>query len=184
MADIKNKNELKRRIELFLDELDYSINENFCKETMQLMREFIGRVSHQLDCKNSKIESLNKKLQWYAKREKEGLLLKLPCKVGATVYVLAECKNVKSVLDGSLENATGYYCPYELKDNCPHLACESCDEVQDKTAVFEDVVMGFVYELGMLCVYTENTGIMGQIGDYIFLTKEEAEKALAEREEM
>ena len=29
MADITNKNELKRRIELFLDELDYSINEDF-----------------------------------------------------------------------------------------------------------------------------------------------------------
>ena len=30
MANIKNKNELKRRIELFLDdELDYSINEDF-----------------------------------------------------------------------------------------------------------------------------------------------------------
>ena len=41
MADITNKNELKRRIELFLDdELDYSINEDFCKETMKMMREF------------------------------------------------------------------------------------------------------------------------------------------------
>lgn len=28
MADIKNKNKLKRRIDLFLDELDYSINKD------------------------------------------------------------------------------------------------------------------------------------------------------------
>ena len=28
MADITNKNELKRRIKLFFDELDYSINED------------------------------------------------------------------------------------------------------------------------------------------------------------
>lgn len=56
MADIKNKNELKRRIDLFMDELDYSINEEFCKETMLMMREFIGRASHLLDCADAKIK--------------------------------------------------------------------------------------------------------------------------------
>ena len=44
MADIKNKNELKRRIELFLDELDYSINEDFCKETMKMMKEIVEQL--------------------------------------------------------------------------------------------------------------------------------------------
>lgn len=60
MADIKNKNELKRRIDLFMDELDYSINEEFCKETMMMMREFIGRASHLLDCADSKIKKAKK----------------------------------------------------------------------------------------------------------------------------
>lgn len=69
MADIKNKNELKRRIELFLDELDYSINEDFCKETMKMMREFIGHASHRLDCEDSRIKSLKKKLKEYEVRE-------------------------------------------------------------------------------------------------------------------
>ena len=88
MADIKNKNELKRRIELFLDdELDYSINENFCKETMKMMREFIGHASHRLDCEESRVKSLKKKLKEYKDLEKQGLLLRLPCKVGDTVYV-------------------------------------------------------------------------------------------------
>ena len=128
MADIKNKNELKRRIELFLDELDYSINEDFCKETMKMMREFIGHASHRLDCEDSRAKSLKKKLKeykdfeeifrekmtdtaceflkdkeefskwldrnkWiakkcdeYARAEEQGLLLRLPCKVGDTVY--------------------------------------------------------------------------------------------------
>lgn len=47
-------------------------------------------------------------------------LLTLPCAVGDTVYVLAECENIPLQLDGTLygENgepgtATGYYCPYE-----------------------------------------------------------------------
>jgi hypothetical protein len=182
MADIKNKNELKRRIELFLDELDYSINEKFCREIMQLMREFIGHASHQLDNKNRKIVSLQRKLKEQEKAEKNGLLLKLPCKVGSTVYVLAECKNIKDILDGTTyDNATGYYCPYELYDNCPHV-CDECDEAQDKTAVFEDTVAGFIYEYGMLVIYTKFTGVSSQLGDYIFLSKEEAEKALVERE--
>ena len=65
MADITNKNELKRRIELFLDELDYSINEDFCKETMKMMREFIGHANHRLDCEESRVKSLKKKLKEY-----------------------------------------------------------------------------------------------------------------------
>lgn len=59
MADIKNKNELKRRIDLFIDDFsheEYTINETFCKETMQMMREFIGRASHLLDCADAKIK--------------------------------------------------------------------------------------------------------------------------------
>ena len=88
MADITNKNELKRRIELFLDdELDYSINEDFCKETMKMMREFIGHASRRLDCEESRVKSLKKKLKEYKDLEKQGLLLRLPCKVGDTIYV-------------------------------------------------------------------------------------------------
>lgn len=76
MADIKNKNELKRRIELFMDELDYSINEEFCKETMLMMREFIGRASHLLDCADAKIKKAkrtarNKAIDEFAERLKE-----------------------------------------------------------------------------------------------------------------
>lgn len=71
MADIKNKNELKRRIDLFLDnEIDYSINEKFCKETMQMMKEFIGHASHRLDCADSKMRSMQNKLKLYQKGEK------------------------------------------------------------------------------------------------------------------
>ena len=88
MADITNKNELKRRIELFLDELDYSINEDFCKETMKMMREFIGHASHRLDYEDSRVKSLKKKLKEYKDLEKQGLLLRLPCKVGDDIYAI------------------------------------------------------------------------------------------------
>ena len=89
MADITNKNELKRRIELFLDdELDYSINEDFCKETMKMMREFIGHASHRLDCEESRVKSLKSKLKNYKDLEEQGLLLRLPCKVGDDIYAI------------------------------------------------------------------------------------------------
>lgn len=87
MADITNKNELKRRIELFLDELDYSINEDFCKETMKMMREFIGHANHRLDCEDSRVKSLKSKLKNYKDLEEQGLLLRLPCKVRDIIYV-------------------------------------------------------------------------------------------------
>ena len=104
MADITNKNELKRRIELFLDdELDYSINEDFCKETMKMMREFIGHASHRLDCEDSRVKSLKKKLKEYKDLEKQGLLLRLPCKVGSTVYHIAN----KRILE--VENADVFF---------------------------------------------------------------------------
>lgn len=50
--DIRNKNELKRRIDLFLHDFtseEYKINEEFCKETMRLMADFIGHVDNRLD---------------------------------------------------------------------------------------------------------------------------------------
>ena len=103
MADITNKNELKRRIELFLDdELDYSINEDFCKETMKMMREFIGHASHRLDCEDSRVKNLKKKLkeyrdllEEYRDLEEQGLLLRLPCKVGDTVYHVVQGRIVE-----------------------------------------------------------------------------------------
>ena len=76
MADIKNKNELKRRIDLFLDDFsheEYMINEPFCKETMRMMREFIGHASHLLDCTDAKIKKAkrtarNKAIDEFAER--------------------------------------------------------------------------------------------------------------------
>lgn len=46
--DIRNKNELRRRIDAFLHEYtheEYIINEEFCKDTMRMMADFIGHVN-------------------------------------------------------------------------------------------------------------------------------------------
>lgn len=60
MADIRNKNELKRRIDIFLHDFtpqEYVINEEYCKETMRLMADFIGHV----DCRMESVENKIKK---------------------------------------------------------------------------------------------------------------------------
>lgn len=168
MADIKNKNELKRRIELFLDELDYSINEKFCKETMEMMREFIGHASHQLDCKNSKIESLNSKLKKYQQLEKRGLLLNLKVKPGDKIFVVdanyyscpAECEDFDS------EEYYSRWC----KENCPHgyKGTGVIPEIVKKVEIRENGI----YVMTGKCGYRDLSNI--------YLTSEEAEQALAE----
>lgn len=123
----------------------------------------------------------------YKDLEEQGKLLKLPCAVGDTVYVLAECESIPEQLDGTLwdENgahgtATGYYCPYE--NNCPFddEYFEDCEKYKSKTAVFEDVVGDITVGEDGVWIRTENCGVCSQIGLYIFLTREEAEAALEE----
>ena len=153
MADIKNKNELKRRIDLFLDELDYSINEKFCKETMKMMREFIGHASHRLDCEESRVKSLKKKLKEYKQLEEQGLLLRLPCKIGDTIYEV------------SYENRE-----FVIKE---HIV----KEFIYRTYRFPRIEIYCENENGFLVCNN-----IGKLDECLFLTKEEAEQKLKEME--
>lgn len=116
MADIKNKNELKRRIELFMDELDYSINEKFCMETMRMMREFIGHASHRLDCADSKIKGMTAKLKEYQKLDKQGLLQPIECHCKDCVHwsdmVAGATEHVKLCTVGGYMVGENGYCVY------------------------------------------------------------------------
>ena len=136
------------------------------------------------------------KLAAYEDAEEQGLLLKFPYKIGSTVYAITTCKDIAKVLDGTLWDegggfgtATGYYCPYELNNSCPHEddfdECEGgCECFENKLGVFEDFVEGIaVYEDGTY-VFLEKHGSFSceDFGRIIFLTMEEAEAALAEME--
>ena len=128
------------------------------------------------------------KLAEYEDLEEQGKLLKLPCKVGDTVYVITKCEHIPPQLDGTLHDsnggmgtATGYYCPY--KDNCPFDSedFESCDKYNKTTSVFEDAVKHIVFdEIEDMRIYTKNCEICGIFKKDIFLTREEAETALKE----
>ena len=74
-----------------------------------------------------------------------------PVRIGETIYHITTCKNFPQVLDGTMYGpdgghgtATGYYCPCELQENCPHPLDDEggfdCDKHKNELAVFEDTV--------------------------------------------
>lgn len=75
-----------------------------------------------------------------------------PVRIGETIYHITTCKNFPQVLDGTMYDfdggagtATGYYCPCELQENCPHplndgWGIDYCDKHKNQLAVFTDTV--------------------------------------------
>ena len=141
---------------------------------------------------SDRLNLMFKKLAYYEDLEEQGLLMKLPCEIGTPVYVITTCKDFGKVLDGTLwgENggfgtATGYYCPYELSDSCPHEdgfeECEGgCESFKNKLAVFEDFIECITVYEHETVIFLINCGSVSFEDFYksVFLTKEEAEEAL------
>ena len=102
------------------------------------------------------VPKLYKHLAEYEDLEEQGLLLKLPCKIGDTVYVVG----------------TRCLAGEEPEEGCTFLDCEEC--IYDKTyIVFKTKVDSMMMCNFMVC---DNTNFI--FGKTVFLTKEEAEKAL------
>lgn len=128
----------------------------------------------------------------YKNAEEQGLLLRLPCKVCDTVYAICTCEAVDTVLDGTLYGsnggfgtATGYYCPYELSDKCPHTEADDCEECKNIENVFEDTVDYINITECEILIGLKNTNLcvtVYEIGKTVFLTQEEAENKLKEME--
>lgn len=121
-----------------------------------------------------KILALGERLKAYEDAEEQGLLVRLPCKVGDAVYVVADCADVMKFCDDDYFTGTGAIdCPFE-KD------CEftECDDSNRK--VFSTECTGFWLEKDgqwkvFLDYITSDIGI-SDIGKTVFLTREEAER--------
>lgn len=111
-------------------------------------------------------------------KEEEGRIIVPTCKVGDTVYVISDCSRIMMHYDNDYFTGTGAIeCPYE--DACKFTECndentqvlETCvshllnDEYDDWTFGCEKIN----------CCYN-----FSDIGKTVFLTPEEAEKALKE----
>lgn len=131
-----------------------------------------------------------KKLAEYETAEDEGRLVVLPVGIGDEVYIIEKCSNIPERLDGTLYDsdggpgtATGYYCPYE--ENCPFDGDDFtiCDDYKEKLAIFKDYVNEIHIRENEVFIFAENTCQYCSFGKTMFLTREEAEKALRDLKE-
>lgn len=109
----------------------------------------------------------------------EGRLVMLPCSMENPVYVIARCKDVCLYQ----ERETGAVdCPFE--EDCPFDACED-----NQVHVFETTIPGFFDNEnrdGELHLFLDNLKFdftEKDIGKTVFLTREEAEAAMAAQKE-
>ena len=94
--DIRNKNELRRRIDAFLHEYtheEYIINEEFCKDTMRMMADFIGHVNGRMDSERKRLTEARRKLKEALWENKVLIFRNLPGKTyGRYVWNVAHWK--------------------------------------------------------------------------------------------
>ena len=176
--------ELSRDNECFDEEMLENLQYDITKEPIGLIALFYRNLWAMAD--------LREKLKEYEDLEEQGLLLRSPIKVGDTVYAICTCEAVDTVLDGTLYGsnggfgtATGYYCPYELSDKCPHTEADDCEECKNIENVFEDTVDYINITECEILIGLKNTNLcvtVDEIGKTVFLTREEAEQKLKEME--
>ena len=109
------------------------------------------------NCKT--VENMIKKLATYEDLEEQGLLVRLPCKVGDTVW----------------DNDFGYPESYEIKA----FSYGYCDSYVEPGIGIEDEII-FYYENYTHPISITGAFPMSEIGKTVFLTREEAEKKLEE----
>lgn len=102
-----------------------------------------------------------KKLKAYEDADEQGLLLRLPCKVGSTVYRIEELWDCKY----------GYDCPFE--DAYDINKCED-DERMCENECVKNIINERKFDISML----------DEVGKTVFLAKSEAETELKEMEEL
>lgn len=110
------------------------------------------------------IDALNR-LAEYEDAEEQGLLVRLPCKLGDTVYWIMECSCLN--IDGVYSKCEfyGYEPDYEAD-------CEICNRPEGTKCPHQyRISEGRAREMNILM-------IARNLGKTVFLTREEAEKAL------
>ena len=100
-----------------------------------------------------------------------------PCKVGDTVYVITNCENILMHHDNDYFTGTGAIeCPFESScdfEECNDSNLRICETIVRAMSCEEDFGWSFWFQ------YINPNFAFSEIGKTVFLTKEEAEKALA-----
>lgn len=136
--------------------------------------EYLPRKSlnliHKSDSSESNLTEILEKLGKYEDAEEKGLLLRLPCEVGDTVYLIDKDENNR------LQVYEGKWRRVSLVQTSKNSSFELCGEISYDIhdCFYND---GRTMEQGMY-VGQEST----RIGKVVFLTREEAEAKLKEME--
>ena len=125
--------------------------------------------------KDKRFGEADAKLAKYEDAEENGLLVKLPCKVGDKVYVIAPNYN---------KCPDTYQCDDYDSDNYLITWCENnCPNGYKGIGVVEEVVNAFkIWSIPVWLQTCIGSIQLKEIGKTVFLTKEEAEAALAKME--
>lgn len=118
-----------------------------------------------------------------------------PVRIGENIYHITTCKNFPQVLDGTMYGsdggpgtATGYYCPCELKENCPYPLDDDggfdCDKHKNELAVFTDTVESIFVSQTEEVMYFDYSGSadFSEFGRTVFRDYEKAKEALKKTE--
>ena len=124
---------------------------DFCKETC-------AEHDEENSCKNCPIQKALEKLAEYEDLEEQGLLLRLPCKVGDTV----------------LDNDYGRPCTYTITG----LSIGTSEDYIDEPVSEEEVVYYYSNYSGSIT----GSFAVSEIGKTVFLTQAEADQKLKEME--
>ena len=111
------------------------------------------------------------KLAEYENAEEEGRLVVLPCKVGDVVYVIAPNHRLCETKHDCDE--------YDYENHLPSWCEKYCPYGYKGIGVIKDTVSHIEIRNNGICYCTTNCGYLYE--DKVFLTREEAEKALKER---
>lgn len=146
------------------------------------------------DKKNNEIISINR-LRELVQADRDGRCIIPPAKIGDTIYHITTCKDFPQMLDGTMYDAdggygtaTGLYCPCELMENCP-FSCDDdggfdCDKHKNTLAIFEGIVDSIhIEDMENYITFNYSGGAdFEDFGKTVFLTREEAEKALRRKQ--
>lgn len=106
-----------------------------------------------------------------------------PCRVGGTVYVNTTCDNIRMHKDDDYFSGTGEeICPFEYC--CGLLDCYN-SICGGQVSTFETTVKQILIDDTGIHIFVEDFDLDITIGDFcktVFLTREEAEKALKKQE--
>lgn len=157
-------------------------NTDYCKKSCGYEMPEVNCVV--FECYDRKIYN---KLREYEDAEEQGLLLRLPCKVGDTVYVLVDTlrkrkgygafdeKKVFFEEDSIPKYVECKVVGISLKNKGNYIKVRYTGEFEEK---YFDYETGYDYQI--ITDYIDNNYVFSSIRKSVFLTKEEAEAALAE----